>query len=325
MNIKASVIIPNWNGRYLLPDCLKSLRKQSIKDFEVIVVDNGSEDESIMYLTNNFPEIILLRLDKNYGFAKAINEGVKVSRGKYVLFLNNDTKVDKDWIKNLVIMADRHPEVVSVGSKLLNYFDRKKIDGVGIEINEVGQAKSIGYNEKDQGQFDNLKYIFGATGGAALFKKDLFKRCGMFDENYFMYFEEVDFAFRAQFLGYKSIFCPNAIVFHKHKASSSKKPQHLEYWQFRNMAQTIIKDFPTKLIFRKWRWLKIFLVHLNTILYQLKNGFYWPPFLTEMWLVLHLFQLLYKRDQIQSKIKVDLGYIDQFLVEKKITFWGWRR
>lgn len=323
--MKASVIIPNWDGEDLLRDCLESLVNQTHKDFEIILVDNGSTDDSLEYVENNFPKVRIIRLKKNFGFVKAINEGVKVSDAEYVVFLNNDTKADKDWLKNLIKYADSYPEVISVNSKLLNFYNKKTIDGVGILINEVGQAKSIGWQEEDNGQYDGKFYIFGATGGASLFRREDFIKVGMFDEKYFMYSEEVDFAFRAQFLGYKSIFCPTAVVYHKHKATASKRPPFIEYWQFRNMTQTIIKDFPSPILLKNWRWLKIILVHFNTIFYQLKNGFWWPPFLAMLWIFFHLPQLLHERREIQSNIKVSTEYIESFLREKKITFWGLKK
>lgn len=317
-NYRTSVIIPNWNGRHLLKDCLKSLQKQTRKDFEIIVVDNGSVDSSVGFIEKNFPQVKLVKLNKNYGFAKAINEGVRASGADYVVFLNNDTRVDSRWLEYLIRTADEHPEVVSVGSKILNFYNRKIIDGVGILINEVGQAKSLGWQEKDRGQYDKSQYVFGATAGAALFKRAIFIKAGLFDENYFMYCEEVDWAFRAQFLGYKSIYCPLALVFHKHKMSSKKFPQHLEYWQFRNMTQTIIKDFPARILLKNWRWLKILLVHFNTIFYQIKNGFFWPPVMTELWLIIHLPYLLTQRWKIQSSKLVDDDYIGGFLAEKRL-------
>lgn len=319
--IIASVIIPNWNGSDLLEDCLNSLGKQTFSNFEIILVDNGSTDDSLEYVENNFPEVKIIKFKKNFGFARAINEGVKISEAEYVVFLNNDTKVDKDWLKNLVECANKHPEVISVNSKLLNFYDKKIIDGVGMVINEVGQARSIGWQEKDDGKYIGEDYIFGATGGASLFRKKDFINVGFFDENFFMYSEEVDFAFRVQFLGYKSIFCPKAIVYHKHKATSQKLPAHIEYWQFRNMTQVIIKDFPISILLKRWRWLKIILVHLNTYLYQLKKGFWWTPFLADIWIIFHLPQLLRERRKIQSNRKVTDEYIESFLKSKKITFW----
>lgn len=317
-----SVIIPNWNGEELLDDCLKSLKWQTYKEFEIILVDNGSTDGSLTYVAEHFPEVRIIKLYKNFGFAKAINEGVKVAKADYVVFLNNDTEADKDWLKHLIAYVDSHQEVISVGSKLLNFYDRKLIDGVGILINEVGQAKSIGWEEKDKGQYEKEMYIFGATGGAALFRREDFIKVGGLDENYFMYSEEVDFAFRAQFLGYQAIYCPKAVVYHKHKSTAKKFPQHIEYWQFRNMTQTIIKDFSTQIILKKWRWLKIILVHLNTIFYQIRNGYFWPPFAADLWIIFHLPYLLKERWRIQKSKKVTDEYIENFLVAKKITFFG---
>lgn len=321
MKILASVIIPNWNGKNLLEDCLISLGRQTVKEFEIILVDNASTDGSLEYVENNFPQVRIIKLMKNFGFAKAINEGVKASDTEYVVFLNNDTRVGKYWLESLIKCADLHPEVISVNSKLLNFYDRKIIDGVGMMINEVGQAKSVGWQKEDKGQYDKESYIFGSTGGASLFRRKDFIKVGLFDENFFMYSEEVDFAFRAQFLGYKSILCPKAVVYHKHKATAKKLPSHIEYWQFRNMTQTIIKDFPTSILLKKWRWLKIILVHLNTMFYQLKNGFWWSPFLADLWIIFHLPQLLRERRRIQQKRKVSDEYIESFLKSKKITFW----
>ncbi len=144
-NIKASVIIPNWNGQQLLKDCLSSLVKQSFKDFEIILVDNNSSDDSLKFVLSNYPQVRVIKLHKNFGFARAINEGVKQSTAEYVIFLNNDTWVEKDWLENLIKCAEAHPEVISVNSKLINFYHRKIIDGVGILINEVGQARSIGW------------------------------------------------------------------------------------------------------------------------------------------------------------------------------------
>lgn len=323
--IKASVIIPNWNGKELLKDCLLSLSKQSFKSFETILVDNGSTDDSVSFVLTNFPAVKIVRLAHNFGFARAINEGVESSLAKYVVFLNNDTKVSKEWLKHLVETADQHQEVISVGSKILNFYNPKKIDGVGIVVNEVGQAQSLGWGEEDGGQHEREMYIFGATGGASLFRREDFIKVECFDENYFMYSEEVDFAFRSQFLGYKSIYQPKAIAYHKHKATAKKLPQHIEYWQFRNMTQTIIKDFPAPILLKNLRWIKIILVHLNTIFYQLKNGFFWPPFLADLWILVHLPALLSERRKIQQSKKVSDQYIESFLKEKKITFWGLRR
>ena len=155
------------------------------------------------YVKKNFPKVRIIKLSKNFGFAKAINEGVKASQAKYVAFLNNDTKVDKDWLKSLLECAKSHPEVISVNSKLVNFYDPKLIDGVGILINEVGQARSIGWQQIDQGQYDKEQYIFGATGGASLFRRKDFIKIGMFDENNLT--EDLEISLRLQKYNYKII------------------------------------------------------------------------------------------------------------------------
>lgn len=322
MKYSVAVIIPNWNGKKLLEICLASLEKQTYQDFETIVVDNGSSDDSVNFIQKKYPKIKVVQLDQNYGFAKAINMGVKAVKTDYVAFLNNDTEVDIHWLTELMKSAEKHPEVVSFCSRLLNFDDRKQIDGVGIQINEVGQARSIGWLEKDYGQYEKEMFIFGATGGAALFKRDIFLKVGMFDEHYFMYSEEVDWAFRAQFLGYTSLYCPKAIIYHKHKASSGKRQDMLEYWQFTNMYMTIIKDFPTSILLKKMRWLKIILVYFNTIFYQLRSGFFWQPFAVTGILLWRLPYLINQRTKIQSSRKVSDKYIESFLYPKPVTFWG---
>lgn len=321
----ASVVVPNWNGINLLETSLSSLIKQTFIKREIILVDNGSTDGSVEYVRKNFPEVKVIALDKNYGFAKAVNMGIKASKGKYIILINNDTETEKNCIKYLVEAADKHLNVGFVAAKILNFYNRDTIDSVGDYIDEVGHANNFGLGEKDGPKFNREGYIFLATGGGALFKRDIFDKVGLLDEKYFAYFEDVDLCLRAQLLGFKGWYEPKALIYHIHKATSSKNPALLEYLQFRNLTLTIIKDFPSEVIFKKWRWLKIVLVHFNTIFYQLKNGFWWPPFLADLWILSRLPLLIIDRIGIQSNMKVSPEYIESFLVEKKITFWGLRR
>lgn len=316
MNV--SVIIPNWNGENLLDDCLGSLLKQTYSNFEVILVDNSSKDSSIQKAFELFPEIRIVKLNKNYGFAKAINEGVKVSYGEYLIFLNNDTSVDEMFIQELVNCADENPHVISINPKILNYYNRRKIDGLGIDINEIGQAKSLGWCEMDFGQFSSPIFIFGATGGASLFRKKEFIELGMFDEDYFMYYEEVDFAFRAQFAGFKSIYCPKAICYHRHKATSGKNLGLVEYWQFKNMMMTIIKDFPNEILLKDNTLLKIILVFFHTIYYQIRKGYILASGKTFLWLLFNFPSLLTKRKKVQESISVRKDYLESFFTQKSL-------
>lgn len=319
---KVSVIIPNWNGKHLLKACLRSLREQSYKDFEVLVVDNGSTDHSSQYIKKNFPEVKVVELRGNGGFAHGANMGIKICTGNYMVLVNNDTKLDRNCLEFLAKAADAHPEVGMVAAKMLNLYNPKIIDSAGSYIDSVGHVNNIGLGEKDGTKFKKSGYVFLVTGGGGLFKREVFEKIGFLDEAYFAYYEDVDLCFRAQLAGFKGWYEPNAVIYHIHKASFSKNPQLLEYLHFRNMTQTIIKDFPLSLIFKKWRWLKIILVHINTIFYQIRNGFFWPPILADLWILIHLPQLLFKRWKIQMDKKVSNEYIESFLKEKKITFSG---
>ena len=321
-NLSASIIIPNWNGKHLLGLCLSSLRKQTFKNFEIIVVDNGSRDGSTGYIKRCYPTIRLIELDKNYGFAKAVNIGISKAKGKYLILVNNDTEIDKQAIFFLIKAAKNKKDVGFIASKMINFYKRDLIDSAGDFIDEVGHANNFGLNEKDGISFNQARYSFLVTGGGSLFKREMLRKVGLFDENYFAYMEDVDLCLRAQLLGFKGWYEPKAIIYHIHKATSSTNPALLEYLQFRNMTQTIIKDFPLKIILKDLRWLKIILVHINTIFYQMKNGFFWSPIKADFWILIHLPNLLKMRKKIQKGKVVDDKYIESFLIKKKISFWG---
>lgn len=321
-DLLASVIIPNWNGKHLLKRCLSSLQKQTLKKFEVILVDNGSSDGSIEYTKKYFPRVRVIPLDRNFGFAKAVNDGIKNSHGQYVVLINNDTEVDKDCLKYLVQAADAHEEVGFVAAKMLNFYKRDTIDSAGDYIDVVGHANNIGLGEKDGPKFENSGYVFLVTGGGGLFKREVFNKVGLFDEDYFAYFEDVDLCLRAQFQGFKGWYEPKAIVYHIHKATASKMKPFIEYLQFRNMTQTIIKNFPAGLLKKNFNWLRILFVNLNTVRFLASIGLLWQALKAEGWILLHLPKILKKRWEIQKSKKVPDDYIISNFKQKKITLFG---
>lgn len=317
-----SVVIPNWNGRQLLKVCLRSLERQTFKDFGVVVVDNGSEDGSNKYIEEHFPKVKLIKLDRNYGFAKAVNIGIKSTSSKYLFLLNNDTEVDKDCLRNLVKTADLHPKAGFIAPKVLNFYKRNIIDSAGDGVDVVGHSYNIGMGDRDGAKFNTEKEVFLVTAGAGLFKREVFNKIGLFDEDYFTYMEDIDLCLRAQLAGYKGWYTPKAKVFHIHKATSNKIKPLMEYWQFRNMTQNIIKNFPAELILHNFNWLKIILVNINTILYQAINGYFWQAVKAEVFILFNLPKLLKKRVEVQrKKVVTDKYIIDNFL-PKKITFFG---
>ena len=321
-SVKVSVIIPSWNGEKLLKICLPSLKKQTFKQFEVIVVDNGSTDGSVKYIKKSFPEIKLVELKSNSGFAAAVNLGIKICVGEYIVLVNNDTQIEKDCLKFLVKAADHKKDVGMIAAKMLQFKNPNIIDSAGDWIDRVGHAGNIGQGKKDGPEFNKQRSCFLVTGGGSLFKRKVFESIGFFDENYFAYMEDVDFCLRAQMKGFKGWYEPRAIIRHMHKATSNKIRPFAEYLQFRNMTQTIIKDFPSKLLFKNLNLLMIILVNLNTVLYFFKQGLWREALKAEAYIIYHFSRLIRERKKIQSGMTVDVDYLTKNFRPKEITFYG---
>lgn len=313
-----SVVIPNWNGKELLKTCLDSLNKQTFQDMEVIIIDNGSVDGSVAFIQKNYPKFRFVPLFQNIGFAPAVNIGIKQAKGKYIVLINNDTEVDKRCIEFLVKAAKEHNDVGFIAAKMLNFYKREMVDSAGDYIDVVGHANNIGLGERDGEKFNIPGYVFLATGGGGLFKREVFEKVGLFDEDYFAYMEDVDICFRAQLVGFKGWFEPTAKIYHIHKATSSRNKALLEYLQFRNMTMTIIKDFPQTLLRKDFNWVKILLVNINTVRYQVSQGYGWSALRAEWYVLTHLKQLLEKRKQIQNAKTVDDAYIIESVRDRKL-------
>ena len=215
-----SIIIPNYNGLEHLVTCFDSIEAQSYRDYKVILVDNGSSDASVKYTQEKYAGYFTVRLDKNYGFARAINEGIKFSFDKtnceFILLLNNDIELHPDFLKTCMETFTRVPEAGFIAVKMLNYYDRTIIDDCGDFIKgNGGSPMARGNDEKDAGQYDKEEFIFGACAGAAFYRKEMFLKTGLFDESFFAYYEDIDFSFRGQMLGYKCYYQPKAVCYHK--------------------------------------------------------------------------------------------------------------
>lgn len=321
-SVKLSVIIPNWNGKDMLKTCLASLKKQTFKDFEVVVVDNGSIDGSVNYIEKFFPEVKLVKLPKNTGFAPAVNLGIKICVGEMIMLLNNDTEVDKDCLKLLVNTATVKKEVGFIAAKILNFKNRNIIDSAGDYIDAVGHSDNIGRGEKDGEKFSKPGFIFLATGGGTLFKREVFEKIGFFDHDFFAYMEDVDFCLRAQLRGIKGWYEPKAKIYHIHKATSSRNPGFTEYLQYRNMTITVLKNFPKEVFLKDFNWLKIILVNLNTIRFLGQNNYLKEALKAEFYILTNMLKILKQREEIQSKINVPISYIIENIRPKRITFFG---
>lgn len=237
-----SIVIPNWNGLKYLEECLFSLTKQTYKNYEIILVDNNSSDGSIEYIEKNYPNVNIIKNSTNFGFAKATNIGIRHSKGVYIAALNNDTKVDPNWLKELVNVIELNPDIGSCQSKILNYYKPNLIDSTGIRMFKSFTVTDRGRGEIDRGQYNSQEEIFGACAAAALYKKEMLCEIGLFDEDFFAYMEDVDLAWRGRLASWRSMYVPTSIVYHFHSATSGHKSPFSRYFGSRNRIWCIIKN-----------------------------------------------------------------------------------
>jgi GT2 family glycosyltransferase len=247
--ILISVLIVNYNGLAHLPECLEALQAQTCKDFEVVIVDNGSKDGSVAWIRRNHPWVVLVESDRNRGFAGGNNFGIPHCRGESVYFLNNDTSIHPEAIRELVSAGRDNPGVNVFASFLINYKDRAKVDSAGDCIYTCG--KGFSFTGYPVSLFDKPRFITSACAGAALYSRKTLDRIGTFDEDFFLNYEDLDLSFRAQHAGEKILFVPASKVFHKGSSTLGGKKSSLSlYYSERNFGLFVLKNFPTSALIR---------------------------------------------------------------------------
>jgi GT2 family glycosyltransferase len=246
--MKVSIVIPNYNGEKFLEACFNSLAEQTFKDYEVIFVDNFSADKSCEMVKENYPNVKIIKLDKNYGFSKAVNEGIKASDSEFVVLLNNDTAAEKDWLEKLVCCVEGDNKIFSCCSKMIQYHKRKLIDDAGDEYSALGWTFKRGENASVL-KFSEDRRVFSSCGGAAIYRRCIFKKIGYFDEGFFAYMEDVDICFRANIKGYKNIFCSGAKIYHIGSGTTGSRYNSLKVkLAARNNVYVVLKNMPLALI-----------------------------------------------------------------------------
>lgn len=240
-----SVIILNWNGKHLLEECLSSIRSQTFRDFETIVVDNGSTDGSADWVKEHWAESVsTVALPSNFGFAGGNNAGIRLARGRYVILLNNDTAVDPGWLAAMDAAVRRHPDAGMFTPKILNYYRRDEIDNTGHLIYPDGLARGRDRLEKDDGRFDEEGETLWPSGCAGVYKKEMLDEIGLLDESFFAYGEDVDLGLRGRWAGWKCIYVPSANVYHKYSATTGMYSPQKAFLAERNRLWLLFKNFP---------------------------------------------------------------------------------
>lgn len=248
-----SVVIVTYNGLKYLPECIDSLAKQSFSDFEIIVVDNCSSDGSAEFVREHYPQVRVIRAERNLGFSAGTNLGIRASKGAFIFTLNNDTRTDPACIEQLFLAMNSNPRIGICGSKML--FPDGRINSTGICISRSGAAWDRGMFEPDNGQYSVREEVFGACAGAALYRKAMLDQIGFFDEGLFMYLEDVDISYRARLAGWTCMYVPGAIVHHHHGGSAGSRSDMAVYFVNRNSIWITFKNVPSSLLFAALPWI----------------------------------------------------------------------
>lgn len=298
-----SIIIVHFNGFSVLKNCLHSLSSLSYKNFEVIVVDNHSSDDSVTEIKKiklNF-SLKLLELKRNLGFAGGNNAALKVTNGKYLLLLNNDTTVKSDLLDVLVNKMESDSEIGAMQPKIKMMDDTSILDNAGAYLNPLGLTVHWGYGEKDSKEFNKEEKIFSAKGACLITRTDLVNSIGLFDDNFGSYFEESDFCFRVWLSGYKVIYYPKTFILHKVGFTSKKMDQvSVMLVSTRNRIFSLFKNLSTLHLFTVLGLHLLFLVILGLYyLVQLKFRRMWMIYGAIWWNISNISLLLSGRKGVQ--------------------------
>ena len=319
---RVSVNIVNWNGLQYLRDCIESVQEQTYGNIEIVVVDNGSSDGSIDYLQESCPHIRLVKNNRNEGFSRAHNQAIRMASGAYILPLNFDIVLDSHFVEEMVNAIEWAPEIgiVSGCLYLLNESEGKRVfDSTGITMNGMFPADR-GQQIIDSGQYSQVEFIFGASGAAPLLKRKMLEDIKMdeeyFDEDYRIYVEDVDLCWRAQMHGWKALYTPQAIAYHKRGATRENNLTMMKEYVLlghRNRYWTILKNAMLSNLLRNFAW--ILLVEWRFYLGHLLEGNYFVIKTIPM-VIGGLRRMLSKRNEIQRRRKVSADYMERFLFDE---------
>ncbi len=238
-----SIVVVNYNGKHHLEELFESIDEQTNDNLETILVDNGSDDGSIEWIEEYWPDVKIVSNGKNNGFAKGNNIGIKVAKGEFIFLVNNDTKLERDCIQKLVETATSKPKVGAVIPKLRFYDFPRFVNAIGNRVNPVGWGSDNYIGHLDFGQFDNVEEVFSACFGAVLLSRSAVQDVGLLDPVYRFYYEDSDWSYRARLKGYKIYLAPKAIVYHKFNATMNTKPFNFKlYLLVGNRIRFVLKN-----------------------------------------------------------------------------------
>ncbi len=249
---KFSILIVNWNGMAVLPRCLQSVHDQVCRDFEVLLVDNGSQDRSLEFVRDRHPEVRLIALPQNVGFAAANNRAAREALGEWLILLNNDAYPDPHWLDILDQAAGQYPDVAMFASRLLMADAPDRIDGTGDAYHVSGAVWNRQHRHPAETADAAVREVFAPQGAAAMIRRSAFLEADGFDEDFFSYHEDLDLAFRLRLRGHRCLYLPDALVYHKGSHTTGKGSEFAVLYGHRNWVWCWVQNMPDEFI---WRYL----------------------------------------------------------------------
>lgn len=243
MTPQVTVVILNWNGRHLLAGCLSALQAQTFCDFETIVVDNGSSDGSVEWLRAQHPAVHVIQNSTNLGFARANNQGIRIAKAPLIMLLNNDASLAPDCLQVLVETVAHASWAGMLACKILQQDAPELMDSAGIEVDRAGVAWNRGWGEPAAAH-THPREVFGPSAAAAVYRRALLDQIGLLDDDFFIYYEDVDLAWRAQWAGWRCLYVPEAVAYHIHSATTGRGSPFKNFLLGRNKWRAILKNYP---------------------------------------------------------------------------------
>lgn len=305
-NPLVTVIIVNWNGRHLLNDCLESLTKSTYKNLEILFVDNASTDDSVLYVKKNFKDVKIIQNERNLGYAEGHEKAFRQSKGALLLLLSTDTIIEKNVIEELVKAITSDKKIGAVMPKLIMYPQKYLIDSLGAFFLMNGDLYHFG-REKDPrlSKYNKKMSILTVKGACTMFKKEVLEKTGMFDSDYFAYFEETDLSMRTWLAGYKIIYIPTASVYHKGGVTSAKMQRaYILFHSYKNRIYTYLKNLSIRYLLIVLPQI-IFIYQMAFLFYLFKMDFGYALAIQRalLWNIVHLKKILKKRKHVQTVIR----------------------
>jgi len=298
-----SIIIVTWNSMLFIKDCLKSILTQTYKDWELIIVDNASQDGTVDFIKENCPQAVIIENGKNEGFCKANNQGIRVAQGEYILILNSDVILEHNFLYQIKKSLGKIENNVGMAGAKILQMGKKTISSTGLIISKSRRFYDRGKGESDKKQYDAQVDIFGACAAAVLYKREMLEQIKLsneyFDEDFFFLLEDFDLAWRAHLLGWKAVFLPEAICYHQGN-SSGYHNGFRQYLSFRNRYLLMLKNDTLGELFKHFSYLIIY--DSLRFVYVLFHNRYFFQALREIYTLMP--KMLRKRAMITKKIKL---------------------